>query len=103
MIRPKQKTKKKNQKTTKQTNKQTNKQPKLGRKGLFRLHFHMAVHHQRKSGQELKWGRNLEAGADAEAGCEGVLLTGLLPKVCSACSLIEPRTTSPGMAPPTMA
>ena len=31
-----------------------------------------------------------------------VLLTGLLPLVCSACFLIEPKTTSPEMAPPTM-
>jgi hypothetical protein len=31
-----------------------------------------------------------------------VLLTGLLPMACSACFLIEPRTTSPGLAPPTM-
>ena len=31
-----------------------------------------------------------------------VLLTGLLPLACSACFLIEPRTTSPGMALPTM-
>jgi hypothetical protein len=30
------------------------------------------------------------------------LLTGLLPLPCSACFLIEPRTTSPRMAPPTM-
>jgi hypothetical protein len=30
------------------------------------------------------------------------LLTGLLLVACSACFLIEPRTTSPGMAPPTM-
>ena len=32
----------------------------------------------------------------------GVLLTGLLPVACSACFLIELRTTSPGLAPPTM-
>ena len=38
-----------------------------GGKGLFGLHFHIAVHRQRKSGQELKQGRSLEAGADAEA------------------------------------
>ena len=38
-----------------------------GGKGLFSLHFHIAVDHQRKSGQELTQGRNLEAGADAEA------------------------------------
>jgi hypothetical protein len=31
-----------------------------------------------------------------------MLLTGLLPLACSASSLIEPKTTSPGMAPPTM-
>jgi hypothetical protein len=31
-----------------------------------------------------------------------VLLTGFLPLACSACFLIEPRTTSPWMAPPTM-
>ena len=29
--------------------------------------FHIAVHHQRKSGQERKQGRILESGADAEA------------------------------------
>ena len=42
-----------------------------GGKGLFSLHFHTAVHQQRKSGLELTQGRNLEAGADAEAveGC----------------------------------
>ena len=32
----------------------------------------------------------------------GLLLPGLLSMACSACLLIEPRTTSPGMAPPTM-
>ena len=38
-----------------------------GGKGLFGLHTHIIVHHQRKLGQELKQSRNLEAGADAEA------------------------------------
>ena len=38
-----------------------------GGKGLFGLHFHITVHHQRKSEQELKQGRDLETGADAEA------------------------------------
>lgn len=33
---------------------------------------------------------------------EGCLLTALLPIACSACFLIEPGITSPGMAPPTM-
>jgi hypothetical protein len=31
-----------------------------------------------------------------------VLPTGLLPIACSACSLIPPRTTSPGLVPPTV-
>jgi hypothetical protein len=31
-----------------------------GGKGLFRLHFHTAVHHQRKSGLELKQIRKQE-------------------------------------------
>jgi hypothetical protein len=30
----------------------------------------------------------------------GMFLTGLLPLAYSACSLIEPKTTSPEMAPP---
>jgi hypothetical protein len=46
-----------------------------GGKCLFSLHFHIGVHHQRKSGQALKQGRNLEAGADAEAMEECCLLT----------------------------
>jgi hypothetical protein len=36
-------------------------------KGSFVLHFHIIVHHQRKTGQKLNQDRNLEAGADAEA------------------------------------
>ena len=36
------------------------------RKALFRLHFHITVHQQRKTEQDLKQGRNLKAGADAE-------------------------------------
>jgi hypothetical protein len=38
-----------------------------GGKGLFILHFHITIHHQRKSGQEIKQGRNLESRADVEA------------------------------------
>ena len=72
-----------------------------GEKGLFSLHFHITLHRQRKSGQELTQGRNLEPGTDAEA-LDGVLRTTLLPLACSACFLIEPRTTSLGMALPTM-
>jgi hypothetical protein len=36
-------------------------------------------------------------------GYGGMLLTGLLPLACSACFLVEPKTTSPGIAPPIMA
>jgi hypothetical protein len=34
-------------------------------------------------------------------GHGGMLLTGLLPLACSTCLLIEPKTTIPGMVPPT--
>ena len=67
-------------------------------KGLFGLHFCIAVHHQRKAGQELKQNRNLEAGTEAEA-MEGSCL---FPMACSACFLIEPRTTSSRVALPIM-
>jgi hypothetical protein len=36
-------------------------------KGLFSLHFHITVLHQRKSGQKLNQGQNLKAGADVKA------------------------------------
>lgn len=48
-----------------------------GGKGLFGLHFHIIVHHQRNSGQELKQSRNLETGVGPVA-MEEVLLTVLL-------------------------
>ena len=35
--------------------------------GLFFSHFHIAVHHQRKSGQEVTQYKNLKAAADEEA------------------------------------
>ena len=38
-----------------------------GGKDLLSVYLHIAIHYQRKSGQELKQDRNLEAGADAEA------------------------------------
>ena len=64
-----------------------------GGKGLFSFYFHIGLNHQRKSRQEL----TLE-----ELTHGGMLLTGLFPLAFSACFLIEPSTTSPGMAPPTM-
>lgn len=67
----------------------------MGLKGLISLYFHSTVHHQRKSGQKLKLGRNLETRADAEAVITNFLL-------CSASFLVECRTTSPRMAPPSL-
>ena len=63
-----------------------------GGKYLFSFHTHITVHHQRTethTGQELgsrSWCR----------GHGGILPSGFLPLPCSACLLIEPRTTSPG-------
>jgi hypothetical protein len=47
-----------------------------GGKGLFNLHFHIAVDHQRKSGLGTQAGQ--EAGADAEA-MEGCFLLPCFP------------------------
>jgi hypothetical protein len=54
-------------------------------------------HHLRKSAQKLKQGRNGAAGGDADTmkGC-------LFLMVCSAYFLMEPKTISPGVEPPTM-
>lgn len=49
-----------------------------GGKGLFNSHFHIDVHHWRKSQQELKHGRILEAGTDAVA-MEGSCLVTCFP------------------------
>lgn len=38
-----------------------------GGRGLFGLQFHITIHHERKSGKELKLGRDLEAEADVGA------------------------------------
>ena len=71
-----------------------------GGKGLFGLHFQISVHCQRKSGQELT--RERLGSRSGCRGCGETLFTGLLPLVCSTCSLIKLKTTSPGKAPPTM-
>ena len=49
-----------------------------GGEGVFSLHFHIDVCHQRKSGQELTRGRSLEAGAETEAK-EGCCLLACFP------------------------
>jgi hypothetical protein len=61
--------------------------------------FQVTDHHSEKSGQETQ-SRNLEVETDAED--MGVLLTGLPLLACSACFQIEHRTTSLGIAPPTV-
>jgi hypothetical protein len=70
-------------------------------------YFHIAVHHQRKSGLELSQARNLEAGADAEA-MEGAAYWLASPASLSLLSYrtqdYQPRdgTTHNGLGPPTL-
>ena len=75
-------------------------------KGLFGLHFHIVVEHQRKSGEEFKHSRHLKAGVVAEATrVGGLLLTGLPYMSCPACCYgtqdHQPRdgTTHNGLGP----
>jgi hypothetical protein len=67
------------------TNIMTKKQVGEERVCLFSLHFHTAVHHQKKSGLELTQSRNLEAGVDAEA-MEGCSLLASFPGLLSLLS-----------------
>jgi hypothetical protein len=50
-------------------------------------------------GQELKEEPGGKVGSRDHGG---MLLTGLLPMVCSACSLIQPKTAYSEVAPPTV-
>jgi hypothetical protein len=73
-----------------------------GGKGLFRFHFHIAVHHWRKSGLELKQVRKQELMLRPWRDVlYWIASPGLPPLACSAYSLIEPKTTSPEMISPT--
>jgi hypothetical protein len=70
----------------------------------FSLHFHVTVHHQRKSGQELTQDRNLEAGADAEA-MEGCCLLACFSWLAQLAYKIQDHqsrdgTTHNGLGPP---
>jgi hypothetical protein len=58
-----------------------------GGKGLFSLHFHIAVHHQGNQ----DWNASRSGSRSWCWGHGGMFLTGLLPLACSACSLIEPK------------
>jgi hypothetical protein len=72
-----------------------------GGKGLFHSQVHVTVHSSLESTEDRNSGSAGEfLGARADRGHGGVLLTGSLLMVCSVCFLIDPRTTSPGMAPP---
>jgi len=72
-----------------------------GGKDLFVLGFHTPC----SSSMEVRTGTQAgkkPGGRNRCGGHGGMLLTGLLPMVCSACFLIESRTSSPGITPPTM-
>jgi hypothetical protein len=66
-------------------------------KDLFSLHFHIAVHHQRKSGLELKQVRKQELMQRPWRDVAHWLAS---PGLLSLLSY-RTKTTSPGMAPPT--
>jgi hypothetical protein len=68
-----------------------------GGKGLFSLHFHTAVHHQRKSGLELKQVRKQEL---MQRPWRDVLYWLASPGLLSLLSY-RTKTTSPEMVPPT--
>jgi hypothetical protein len=70
-----------------------------GGKGLFGLHFHTAVHHQRKSGLELKQVREQEL---MQRPWRDVLYWLASPGLLSLLSY-RTKTASPEMAPPTRA
>ena len=67
-------------------------------KGLFSLHFHIAVHHQGSQ----KWNSSRSESRSWCRGHGGMFLFALLLLACSACFLIEPKTTSSGMTPSTV-
>jgi hypothetical protein len=69
-----------------------------GGKGLFRLYLHITVHHQRKSGLELKQVRKQEL---MQRPWRDVIYWLASPGLLSLLSY-RTKTTSPGMAPSTM-
>lgn len=58
--------------------------------GLFGLHFQVMVHHHINKGRSLR--------QKLKRGHGGRVLTSLTLMACSACSLAQPRTTTPGLA-----
>jgi hypothetical protein len=62
----------------------------LERKGFILLYFLITVHHNSKSGKELKQGRNLAAGTDVKAMERYCVLA-----CSSTCSHTASKTVSP--------
>jgi hypothetical protein len=76
-----------------------NKKTSWGGKGLFGLHFHTAVHHQRKSGLELKQVRKQKLMQRPWRDVNYWLAS---PGLLSVLSYYQTtKTTSPEMVPPT--
>jgi hypothetical protein len=71
---------------------------KLGKKGFIELTLPHCCSSPKKPELELKQSRKQEL---RQRPWRGVTYW-LVPLACSACFLIEPKTNSPGMAPPTM-
>jgi hypothetical protein len=70
----------------------------LERKGFIQLTLPYSVHHQGSQ----DWNSSRSGSRSWCRGHGGMFFTGLPLLACSACSLIEPKTTSPEMVPPTM-
>ena len=70
----------------------------LGKKDFIWL----TVPHDNSLSKAIKTGIHTGQGPGGRRWCRGLLLIGLFNLACSACFLIEPRLTSPGMAPPTV-
>jgi len=71
---------------------------RLGRKGFIQLTSMLLF--ITKGSQDWKSSRS--GNRSWYRGHGGMFLTSLLSLTCSACSLIDPKTTTPGMALPTM-
>jgi hypothetical protein len=74
---------------------------KMGKKWLIQL----TIPDHTPSLEKVRMGTQAGQEPGGRSWCRGhggVLLTGLLYMACSACFLIEPKTTSPVMTPPTM-
>jgi hypothetical protein len=72
---------------------------KLGRKGFIQLTRPTLLFITK---ERQDWNSSRSGSRNWCRGHGGMLLTGLLPLACSICFLIELKTTSPRMAPPTI-